>query len=213
MRGTLLLLLALVAVPATASSAPDLRAGSRVELLPATNGSTGVRVLHGMRLGVDLAARWRLDLAVAARFGTWTSPDRSAELSRIALSYSTPGFALSAGRVHVVSGTGARMLDGVALRWGRPGSPLGGRAWVGHPWHPELGLLEHPSLAAGGELLLRPPGPAGRIGPVMLTVGGAIRGAGAAPDGRLWLRADGMDARGGSWTAGVEGGLGGVWAS
>ena len=202
------LVLLLAAAPAQAEI-DGLRAGARVELVPDVRGQPWGRVAHGLRLGVALDSRWRLDVAAAARLTTVAAPGpRAVELNRVALAWSGDGVSLSVGRIAAGAATGSALLDGIAVRVGRRADVVGGRAWFGHPWHPELGLTEHPGLAGGVEVHARPPGRGGGRGPVVIAIGAGLRGAGGRPQARVWAHADGIDGAGGRWAAGIEGGLG-----
>ncbi len=197
----------LLAGPAMAAP-PNLVATSRLELVPDTDGTTRARVAHGLRLGVRLAPGWRFDLVGAARFGGAFGVGRLAELNRIAVRYDSPGLSVSVGRVASPGTIGTSLLDGVVLGLRSLESVVVGRVWFGHAWHPELGLPDMPNLAGGGEVHLRPHAKGGGRGPISVVLGGSLRGAGAAPEGRLWTSFEGINGRGGLWGLGVEGGLG-----
>lgn|GEM_PF-5575273 len=180
-------------------------ASSRLEVIPDLDGTSRLRVAHALRFGLDLPGRWRVDLFAAARFGGGFGLSRSVELASASLRYDGPELGLVLGRFAEPGVTGRLLLDGVAVRLGGRWSPVGARVWLGHSWHPEAAWSAAPEIAGGGEITLRPPRPDGGSGPSVLALGASVRGAGAAPELRLWAHGDGRMRSGGRWALGVEG--------
>jgi hypothetical protein len=195
--------------PASAPAAPAPTgaagaASSRLEVVPDAGGAARLRVAHGLRLGLDLPGRWRVDLFAAARFGGGFGLSRAVELASASLRYDGPAFGLAVGRFAEPGVHGRLLLDGVSVRVGEAGAFLGARAWVGHSWHPEPAWTAAPEVSGGAEITLRPPRPDGDPGPTVLALGGSLRGAGAVPELRLWAHGDGRIRGGGRWALGVE---------
>ncbi len=186
----------------------DAGGSSRLELLPDWSGDLRVRAAHSLRLGLDVGPRWRVDLHAAARFGGSWNVDGVIDLYRASVRYDAQDFGVVIGRVVEPGSIGRLLLDGAVVRIGDTRDLLGARAWIGHSWHPEAAWTAHPTLTGGGELRLRPRRPGGGAGPVVAALGGSMRGGGELPEGRVWLKGDGVSAVGGRWNLSVEAGFG-----
>lgn len=210
MRTGILALLASAPLVAAAAPTGHIDAGgtTRIELVPDYDGDARLRVAHSLRLDLDIGSRWRVDAHAAARFGGSWRPSGVVDLYRAAVHYEAPTFGLAAGRLFEPGTTGRLLLDGIALRFGGRDTVLGGRAWLGHTWQPEVAWEDSKELAGGAELELRPISPAGLSTGVSAAIGGSLRGNGGLPQARAWLHGEGRNVRGGNWRAGIEASVG-----